>query len=51
MVRRRTHGGGQTWKTFLRNHVQRIAPVDPFTVPTIGLEQLYAFAVLSTRGA
>jgi transposase InsO family protein len=47
MLRRRTNGGAQTWKTFLRNHAHGLASIDLFTVPTIGLEQLYAFVVLS----
>ena len=36
----------QTWKTFLRNHVEGIASVDLFMVPTISFEQLFAFLVL-----
>ena len=39
----------QTWKTFLRNHAEGIAPIDLFVVPTIAFEQLYAFLVLSHR--
>lgn len=34
-------------RRFLRNHAQGLASIDLFTVPTIGLEQLYAFVVLS----
>ena len=30
----------QTWKTFLRNHAEGIAPIDLFVVPTIAFEQL-----------
>ena len=33
----------QTWKTFLRNHVEGIASIDLFVVPTIAFEQLFAF--------
>ena len=37
----------QTWKTFLRNHMEGIASIDLFVVPTIGFQQLFAFLVLS----
>jgi transposase InsO family protein len=36
----------QTWKTFLRNHMEGIASVDLFVVPTIAFQQLFAFLVL-----
>jgi hypothetical protein len=36
----------QTWKTFLRNHIEGIASVDLFVVPTITFQQLFAFLVL-----
>src|SRR3954453_16245196 len=36
----------QTWKTFLRNHMEGIASIDLFVVPTIAFEQLFAFFVL-----
>ena len=36
----------QTWKTFLRNHVEGIASIDLFVVPTVRFEQLFAFLVL-----
>src|SRR5437764_15131044 len=36
----------QTWKTFVRNHMEGIASVDLFVVPTIAFEQLFAFLVL-----
>jgi hypothetical protein len=36
----------QTWKTFLRNHADGIASIDLFVVPSITIEQLYAFLVL-----
>jgi transposase InsO family protein len=36
----------QTWKTFLRNHVEGIASIDLFVVPTIAFEQLFPFLVL-----
>src|SRR5690348_15777849 len=39
----------QTWKTFLRNHMEGIASIDLFVVPTIAFQQLYAFLVLGPR--
>jgi hypothetical protein len=36
----------QTWKTFLRNHMEGIASIDLFVVPTIAFEQIFAFLVL-----
>jgi hypothetical protein len=36
----------QTWKTFLRNHAERIASIDRFMVPTVAFEQLFGFLVL-----
>src|SRR6201981_4111865 len=36
----------QTWKTFMRNHMEGIAAIDLFVVPTIAFEQLFAFLVL-----
>jgi hypothetical protein len=37
----------QTWRTFLDNHVQSMASVDFFTVPTIRFQVLYVFLVLA----
>src|ERR1700730_3746439 len=39
----------QTWKTFLRNHMEGIASIDLFMSPTIAFEQLFAFLVLGHR--
>jgi hypothetical protein len=39
----------QTWKTFLCNHMEGIASVDLFVVPTITFEQLFAIVVLGHR--
>src|SRR2546426_596059 len=39
----------QTWKTFPRNHMEGIASIDLFVVPTIAFQQLYAFLVLGHR--
>src|SRR5262249_32123799 len=36
----------QTWKAFLRNHMEGIASIDLFVVPTIAFEQQFAFLVL-----
>src|SRR5437660_927993 len=37
----------QSWKTFFRNHAQAIAAIDLFVVPTLTVERLFAFLVLS----
>lgn len=47
MGRLRNGGGGQTWKTFLRNQAEGIVSIDLFTVTTLRFEQLYAFVILS----
>jgi transposase InsO family protein len=39
----------QTWKSFVRNHMEGIASIDLFVVPTIAFEQLFAFLVLGHR--
>jgi hypothetical protein len=39
----------QSWKTFLCNHMEGIASIDLFVVPTIAFEQLFAFLVLGHR--
>jgi hypothetical protein len=36
----------RTWKTFVRNHMEGIASIDLFVVPTIAFQQLFAFLVL-----
>jgi transposase InsO family protein len=36
----------QTWKTFVRNHMEGIASIDLFVVPTIAFQHLFAFLVL-----
>ena len=36
----------QNWRTFLKNHVGRIAAIDFFTMPTITFQVFYAFLVL-----
>jgi transposase InsO family protein len=39
----------QTWKSFLRNHVEESGSIDLFVVPTIAFRQLFAFLVLGHR--
>src|SRR5215831_5320047 len=36
----------QTWKMFLCNHMEGIASIDLFVVPTIAFQQLFAFVIL-----
>ena len=37
----------QSWRTFLRNHMEVIAAIDMCVVPTLTFERLFAFLVLS----
>jgi hypothetical protein len=37
---------GQSWSTFLRNHMPYIAAIDLFVVPTIGFRLLYALVIV-----
>src|SRR5213078_4497531 len=37
---------GQSWGTFLRNHMPHIAAMDLFVVPTIGFIQLYVLVIV-----
>ena len=39
----------ETWKIFLHNHVEEIASIDLFVVPTIPFQQLFVFLVLGHR--
>src|SRR5262245_51605166 len=39
----------QSWKTFLRNHMEGIASIDLFVVPTIAFQQLFACLVLGHK--
>jgi putative transposase len=39
----------QTWKTFLKNHLDEIVSADFFTVPTVRLRVLFVFLVLEHR--
>jgi hypothetical protein len=37
---------GQSWSTFLRNHMPHIAAIDLFVVPTIGFRLLYTLVIV-----
>jgi transposase InsO family protein len=37
---------GQSWSTFLRNHMPHIAAIDLFVVPTIGFRLLHALVIV-----
>lgn len=39
--------GGETWRTFLANHVTDLVSIDFFTVPTAGLRVLFVLVVLA----
>jgi putative transposase len=39
-------GSGQTWKTFLRNHVAGIGAMDFLVVPTINFRLLFVVVIL-----
>ena len=45
MVKRRARPS-QGWRSFLHNHAPDIAAMDPFVVPTIGFDLLYAFVIV-----
>ena len=46
-LRRHRKPPSQTWRTFLKNHVQQMASMDFFTVPTATFRVLFVFIVLS----
>lgn len=46
MVRRRG-APSQGWKTFVRNHADGIAAMDPFVVPTISFRLLYGLLIMA----
>src|SRR5947207_7032400 len=37
---------GQSWSTFLRNHMPHLAAIDLFVVPSIGFIQLYVLLIV-----
>jgi transposase InsO family protein len=45
------HSGprGQAWKTFIENHQDAMAAIDPFVMPTIGFKLLYGIAILHLK--
>jgi transposase InsO family protein len=43
---KRGEPSGQSWGTFLRNHMPHIAAMDLFVVPTIGFIQLYVLVIV-----
>ena len=45
-LRRRRKPPSQTWRTFLTNHVEQIASIDFFTVPSVTFRVLFVFVVL-----
>jgi transposase InsO family protein len=45
MAKRRP-GSGQTWKTFLRNHVASIGAMDLLIVPTVGFRLLFVLVII-----
>jgi hypothetical protein len=46
MAKRRRLGSGQTWQTFLRNHVAGIGAMDFLVVPTINFRLLFVLVIL-----
>ncbi len=46
MARRSNDPCGQSWSTFVRNHLPQIAAMDLFVVPTIGFDLLYALIIV-----
>ena len=43
---KRGEPSGQSWGTFLHNHLPHIAAMDLFVVPTIGFVQLYVLVIV-----
>ena len=46
MVNGRGRPSGQSWWTFLRNHMPEIAAMDLFVVPTLAFGLLYGFIIV-----
>ena len=46
-LRRRRKPPSQTWRAFLTNHVEQLASIDFFMVPTVTFRVLFVFVVLS----
>ena len=49
ILRRVRRPPGQTWKTFLHNHLGQMVSIDFFTVPTMTLRVMFVFVVLEHR--
>jgi len=47
LLRRRRHPSGQTWRTFLTNHVTVLVSMDFFTVPTVTGRVLFVLVLLA----
>ena len=47
LLRRRHRPSGQTWRTFLTNHVAALASMDFFTVPTVTGRVLFVLVLLA----
>ena len=47
LLRRRHHPSGQTWRTFLTNHVTVLVSMDFFTVPTVTGRVLFVLVLLA----
>ena len=47
MIKRPSPERHQSWKTFLRNHMEETAACDFFVVPTVTFERLFVFIVMS----
>jgi hypothetical protein len=47
LVRRRHRPSGQTWRTFLTNHVAALVSMDFFTVPTVTGRVLFVLVLLA----
>jgi hypothetical protein len=46
LVKRYGRPPGQSWWTFLRNHMPQIAAMDLFFVPTLAFSVLYGFIIV-----
>ena len=46
MAKKGDDPSGQSWGTFLRNHMPHIAAIDLFVVPAIGFRLLYALVIV-----
>jgi hypothetical protein len=50
MVKPHGRSAGQSWWTFLRNHMPEIAAMDLFVVPTLAFSLLYGLRPLAGAG-